>query len=91
MLLVQVALGGRSTRLKRRMVGSKLISIHPLIIPSIDPGLAEMCLRLTETEKKKTGQLSGSINILTEGLNIEQAQCVIIFTKYGPQSELIMC
>ncbi|KAJ7208950.1 hypothetical protein GGX14DRAFT_395577 [Mycena pura] len=39
-----------------------------------DPGLAEMCLRLTETEKKKTGQLSGSIKILTEGLNVEQAQ-----------------
>ncbi|KAJ7457161.1 hypothetical protein B0H11DRAFT_2199920 [Mycena galericulata] len=39
-----------------------------------NPGVTEMCLRLTEKERKETGVLSGSIALITEGLNIEQAQ-----------------
>ncbi|KAJ7859868.1 hypothetical protein B0H13DRAFT_1901275 [Mycena leptocephala] len=33
-----------------------------------------MYLRLTDIEKRKTGKLSGSIALISEGLNIEQAQ-----------------
>ncbi|KAJ7637930.1 hypothetical protein DFH06DRAFT_1002060 [Mycena polygramma] len=39
-----------------------------------EPGLAEMCLRLTTEEKREKGQLSGSVALITGGLNIERAQ-----------------
>ncbi|KAF8206629.1 hypothetical protein K438DRAFT_1756006 [Mycena galopus ATCC 62051] len=42
------------------------------------PGVAEICLHLTEMEKKTTGRLSGSIALITEGLKIQDAQNNII-------------
>ncbi|KAJ7018777.1 hypothetical protein C8F04DRAFT_976706 [Mycena alexandri] len=40
-----------------------------------EPGLDEVCHQLTAEEQKSKGQLSGSVALITEGLNIEQAQC----------------
>jgi hypothetical protein len=39
-----------------------------------------MCFRLTAEEKQKQGNLSGSVRLITEGLNVERAQYV--FDKY---------
>jgi hypothetical protein len=47
-----------------------------ILIPVAAPEVTEMCLRLTEAEKKAKGKLSGSIALITEGLNIQQTQFV---------------
>ncbi|KAJ7226572.1 hypothetical protein C8J57DRAFT_1252507 [Mycena rebaudengoi] len=39
-----------------------------------NPGVAEMCLRLMEEQLKSDGELSGSIALITDGLNIEKGQ-----------------
>ncbi|KAJ6563254.1 hypothetical protein B0H10DRAFT_1966176 [Mycena sp. CBHHK59/15] len=39
-----------------------------------DPGASEMCVRLAEEQMQSNGNLSGSIALIAEGLNIQQAQ-----------------
>jgi hypothetical protein len=51
------------------------------------PTLAEICLKLSETEVQQ-GNLSGSVSTLTEALAIEKSQYVM--NKSHPADSLIM-
>jgi hypothetical protein len=54
-------------------VGCQQVIIRHLSLWA-EPGLFEMCLQLTEEEKRTQGHLSGSVALITDGLNIERLQ-----------------
>lgn len=71
-----MVLGQRYTRLRQQKVRFSTHEQIVFTILCIEPGLVEICLQLTEDEKKTRGQLTGSVALIAEGLNTERAQYV---------------